>query len=76
MSDPNYINIGEPEDKIIEECAELIQAIIKAKRFGWFNYHPDRPESTNYTEVMKEILDVTEAIDRWKKSFHYIPDDH
>ena len=28
-------------DRVIEESGELLTAIGKAKRFGWFNSHPD-----------------------------------
>ena len=67
MSDPKYKNIGCPASKIIEECAELIQAIMKAKRFGWNNYHPDRPNRTNLDDVKAEIGDVIEACERFEK---------
>ena len=40
MSDPRFEAFGEPEDKLVEECAELIKAISKAKRFGWKEFHP------------------------------------
>ena len=58
MSDKRFEKFGEPEDRLIEECAELIQAISKAKRFGWNNYHPARPNSNNAKEVLNEIEDV------------------
>lgn len=57
--DDKYKNIGEVEDRLIEECSELIQSICKAKRFGWDNFHPDRPNSNNYTEFFNEFMDVT-----------------
>lgn len=66
MSDPRYEKIGEPDDKLIEESAELIEAICrliqitcKAKRFGWDNFHPaDSPERTNALRVCEEMDDV------------------
>lgn len=59
MSDVNYENIGKIEDKVIEECAELIKAICKAKRFGWNNYHPTRlPRRSNLDRVGEECADV------------------
>ena len=64
MSDPKYKEIGTPETKVIEECSELIQALCKAGRFGWFNYHPDNPSSTNMDDVFREMDDVLEAMNR------------
>lgn len=51
------------EDRVIEECAELIQALGKAKRFGWFSHHPDR-ETDNFEEVWIEVQDVRAALVR------------
>lgn len=56
---PNKIT--ELTDKVIEECSEVIQAVCKVKRFGWFNYHPDRPESNNLDELRQEMDDAIEA---------------
>ena len=62
MSDPRFVNIGEFDDKLIEECSELIKAICKAKRFGFDGYHPDRPDKNNAQEILDEIEDVRRAI--------------
>ena len=62
MSDPRFEAFGEPEDKLVEECAELIKAISKGKRFGWKEFHPNRPNSNNAQEVLDEIDDVKRAI--------------
>jgi len=58
MSDPNYMEIGTPEDRCIEECAELIKILCKVKRFGWDNFHPDHPDVSNRILVLQEIEDV------------------
>lgn len=63
MTDPRYAHIGNPTDRLIEECAELILAVQKARRFGWFGHHPDRPDTTNLDDVKREMDDVTEAIE-------------
>ena len=61
MSDPKYKNIGDPADRIVEECGEILQAVGKGKRFGWKNYHPDRPNSNNLQELSDEINDLIQA---------------
>ena len=48
--------------RLIEECAELQQALCKAERFSWRNWHPDRPERTNMDDVLDEMIDVERAI--------------
>jgi hypothetical protein len=52
--------------KLMEECAELIKAICKAKRFGWKSRHPDRPYTDNLQEVFDEIGDVEQLIKQFK----------
>jgi len=64
MSHPQYKDIGSPVTKVIEECSELTQALCKADRFGWFNFHPDRPDSTNMEDVFREMDDVLEAMNK------------
>lgn len=36
-----YKDIGKPSMRVVEECSELIKAIMKAERFGYDNSHPD-----------------------------------
>lgn len=61
MSNPKYKDIGEPEDWVMEECGELIQAIAKAKRFGIESYHPVTLVR-NTDRILSEMQDVEEAI--------------
>ena len=67
MVDPRYKNIGDPTIRIIEECGEIIQATSKGLRFGWKNNHPDNPELTNFDDLQKEIFDLNEAFEDFKK---------
>lgn len=62
---PEYAMYGEPPDRVIEECAELIQAIAKSHRFGWFNHiirKGVKTEETNLDRVRSEIADVKHVI--------------
>ena len=43
----DYSKVGKPEDRLVEECAEVIQAITKIKRFGLNGHNPDTPGVTN-----------------------------
>lgn len=45
-------------DRLQEECAEVIKACSKIKRFGINNHHPDRPASMNSIELAQELADV------------------
>lgn len=78
MTDKRFAFVGEPEDRLIEECAELQQALCKAKRFGWFSRHPDYPNGADNLEAVKrEMDDVVEAMERLEvklravKAAHY-----
>lgn len=47
-----------------EECAEVIKACSKVKRFGTDGKHPRDPEAkTNITVLMQEIGDVLAIVD-------------
>jgi hypothetical protein len=64
-----YITIiNYTEDRVIEECSELIKAIAKAHRFGYMNWHPDHPTRRNWTDILLEINDVREQCDYLEKS--------
>ena len=65
MSD-SYEHIKNPLDSVIEEMAELTQAIIKSKRFGIDNWHPGTGE-TNRSRIYEEIADVKRAISNYEK---------
>jgi hypothetical protein len=40
MSDPLYAKIGDPLICLAEECAEVIQAVMKIQRFGIDSVNP------------------------------------
>ena len=61
-----YVNIGTPEDQLIEECAELIQAVMKARRFGYFNTHPETG-TTNFDLIKREMDDVVQRLTNYEK---------
>lgn len=44
-------------DKLQEECAEVIQAVSKIRRFGPHNHHPERA-TTNLEELLGELEDA------------------
>lgn len=68
MPHKNYELIGSPEDMVIEECAELIQAVMKARRFGYFNHHPDDPRGTTNLDLIKsEMDDVVKKFNEYEK---------
>lgn len=76
MSHPKFRHIGSPMTRLIEECAELQQALCKADRFGWFNYHPDRPDRTNMDDVKSEMDDVVEAMERMQECMRQLKHEH
>ena len=63
MSHPEFVHIGSIEDKVVEECAELIKAIMKAKRFGYFNHNPlVTPLTKNIDNIISEMIDVRDRL--------------
>ena len=52
-------------DVVIEECAEVIQAITKIKRFGIYDWHPDYDNGNpNWQRLVTEIGDLLACIDK------------
>lgn len=64
MSDSKYVAIGSVEDRVIEECSEVIKAICKAQRFGYDNFHPERKRANVY-EIADEIQDLKRVLDEY-----------
>ena len=61
--DKRYAHIGSVEDRVIEECSELIQAICKSTRFGLDTSRCDDLKRTNRKDILYEIADVRRVID-------------
>lgn len=72
MSNPNYEKVGLNEDKLIEECSELIHIICKAKRFGLTKYHPQYIQN-NRELILLEMQDVEKAINNYRKEIDWNP---
>ena len=72
MAHPEFKHIGNPLDRLIEECAEFLKAIIKIKRFGFKSYNPyDKNKIMNITKLIAEFYDVQnvyrEVLFLWEK---------
>lgn len=59
-------------DKLQEECAEIIQAVSKIRRFGEHNHHPDRT-TTNHQELLGEIEDLQAILVKLESCGWYDP---
>lgn len=66
MSHPDYAHVGDIEDRVLEELGELIQAISKARRFGYSSKHPETGIS-NYEQVTFEMSDVCDRMAEYKR---------
>ena len=53
-----YKKCGSVETRVIEECSEVIHILCKIDRFGYDNYHPENPRSSNKELLIGEILDL------------------
>ena len=65
MSDSKYKAIGDIEDRVIEECAEVIHAICKAQRFGILNFHPETKRHNVYL-IADEIQDLKRVLGEYE----------
>jgi hypothetical protein len=61
MADPDYVKIGSPAIRMIEEASELIITVSKAERFGWHNRYPEDSPETNLDRVRNELVDLVRA---------------
>ena len=48
---------------IMEECAEVQQAVSKVLRFGSQNYHPGKPGTENWYAVLEEYYHLIAAFE-------------
>jgi NTP pyrophosphatase (non-canonical NTP hydrolase) len=74
---PKYKDIGKPRDKLVEEIGEVLQALSKAERFGYFNCNPEpinniQTNQTNLEHLVDELGDLEIAIqglraDLWRR---------
>ena len=73
MSNPKYVNLGNPLGKFIEECGEALAAAGKTVRFGWESYNPELGASSESNEnwLRREIADLEEAIARLRRERHW-----
>jgi len=74
VSNPTYSKIGNIEDRLVEECSELIQAVCKANRFGWRLHHPKTMKS-NARQALEEIEDVERCIAEIKPLLQKLEDE-
>lgn len=66
MSDSKYVAVGDIEDRVVEECSEVIKAICKIQRFGYLNFHPERKRANVY-ELADEIADLRRVLDEYQE---------
>lgn len=66
MSNKEFKVIGDPMDCLAEECAEVIKALMKIKRFG-LEGHPGKPMKdgvrvSNRDELLEEMQDCEDRL--------------
>jgi len=59
---PDYVKIGTPAMRIVEECGEILQCVGKGERFGWDSRYPDDNAPTAYRKLEDELLDLMFAV--------------
>ncbi len=64
--DKKYEAMGNIDDKVIEECSEVIHAICKAKRFGIEDWHPNTPKICNARLILNEIDDLKRRLNAYE----------
>ena len=74
MSNPKYVNLGNPLGKFIEECGEALAAAGKTIRFGYDSYNPElgTNKETNEEWLQREINDLEEAIVRLRRERKWV----
>jgi NTP pyrophosphatase (non-canonical NTP hydrolase) len=71
-----FIKYGSPATKLIEECAELIQAICKGERFGYDDRNPLIENAPACRQrVLDEIADVENALNNFRGWLTELPED-
>ena len=63
-----YVTIGSPAIKVVEECSEVIHIICKAEQFGLDSWHPkDALKVPNRELIRMEIADLKLALDNLER---------
>jgi NTP pyrophosphatase (non-canonical NTP hydrolase) len=71
-----FVKYGTPATKLVEECAELIQAICKGERFGYDDRNPLIENAPTCRErVVEEIADVENALSNFKSWLNELSED-
>ena len=68
----NTKHFGSAEDNVIQECAEVIHIICKAKNFGYKSCHPKEPGVSTAELVLNEIADLEYRLKELKPLLRHI----